>query len=279
MLNRNYIYLLFLVVLTGILYTPIMPEFFMLLMDDNNSHGILVPFISFFLIWKKYSFFKEEPITYANTGLLLLVFSLLFYFISIIGGIGFLSRLSLVVTVISLIYYNYGKNVVRHIWFPLLFLFFMIPVPISVIGYVSLPLQMLATRMAAAGLTAFGIPVFREGNMLYFANASLEVAEACSGIRSLISYLMLGSLFAYLMQSSISRKLLLVAMTIPFAFLANLLRVTGTGLLAHYYGNKVAQGFLHEFSGMVTFLLGLVMVMSTYRLLGRDKFFTCKGRR
>ena len=103
--------------------------------------------------------------------------------------------------------------------------------------------------------------------MLYFANASLEVADACSGIRSLVSYLMLGSLFAYLMHAPFTRKLFLVMLTVPFAFLANLFRVTGTGVLAHFFGNKVAQGFLHEFSGMVTFLLGLIMIMAVYRFL------------
>lgn len=268
----NCLYLLFLFGLTGILYAPIIPGFFKLLMDGNNSHGFLVPFISLFLIWKNRNSFIEEPVGSASGGFLLLLFSLMLYFVGIIGGVNFFPQLSLVITVISLVYYNFGKIIVHQIWFPLLFLFFMIPLPISIVGYVSLPLQMLASKLAAAGLNALSIPVLREGNMLYFVNASLEVAEACSGIRSLVSYLMLGCLFSYLMSASIPKKLLLVAMTVPFAFLSNLLRVAGTGLLAHYYGNKVAQGFLHEFSGMVTFFLGLFLVMVTYRLLGQDNF-------
>ena len=278
MFYRNSFYLFFLLILTGILYAPVMPEFFNLLRSDNNSHGLLVPFISLYLIWKKYDSFDDEQISHSKSGFLLLVFSLLLYFIGLIGGIELLPRCALVMTVIGLIYFNFGKRIIHHIWFPLLFLFFIVPVPVSLVGTISLPLQMLATKIAAISLTALDIPVLREGNMLYFVNASLEVAQACSGIRSLVSYLMLSCLFAYLMHSSIQKKMILIALAVPFAFLANLIRVTGTGLLAHYYGNKVAQGFLHEFSGMVTFFFGFVLIVVSCRLLQKN-VPSCTGKK
>ena len=272
MLNRNFLYISFLLVLTGILYAPIMPDFFELLKDDNNSHGLFVPFISLYLIWRSHNNFKEEPITCASSGVWLLIISLLLYFIGMVGGVEFLPRIALIMTIISLLYFNLGKNIIRHIYFPLFFLFFMVPFPVSIIAYISLPLKVVAAKIAETSLMALNIPVLREGNMLYFANASLEVADACSGIRSLISFIMLGSLFAYLMSSSIFKKLLLVVLTIPYALMANFFRVTGTGLLAHFFGSKVAHGFMHEFSGIVTFFLGFAMVIATYRLLEGELF-------
>lgn len=266
-LKHDFHYLLILLTLVGVLYAPIVPDFITLLMDDNNSHGLFVPFISLFLIFKKRNFFVKDKIHCSKMGFLLLLISILLYFIGLVGGIEILPRLSLVITLVSLVHSNYGSNSVRVIWFPLLFLFFMVPVPVSLIAAVSLPLKMVATKMSAVILVTFGIPVFREGNMLYFTNASLEVAEACSGIRSLVSYLMLGCLFAYLMQSTTKNKIFLVFLTIPLAFISNLIRVTGTGILAHFYGNKVAQGFLHEFSGIFTFFLGLFFIMIAQRLL------------
>ncbi len=266
---RNYVYILFLFALTGLLYAPIIPDWLDLLNKDDNSHGFLVPFIVIYLIWQKRDSWKKSQIAPSNLGVLFLLFSLLLFFGGVVGGVEFLPRVSLVLAINSLLYFNLGKNVIKHIYFPLFFLFFIVPVPESFVGIVSLPLKMVAAKISTVSLTTIGIPVFREGNMLYFANASLEVADACSGIRSLISYLMLGSLFAYLMHTSLARKLFLVGLTVPFAFLTNLLRVTGTGLLAHFYGNKVAQGFLHEFSGMVTFLLGLLMIAATFQILQR----------
>jgi len=103
--------------------------------------------------------------------------------------------------------------------------------------------------------------------MLYFANTSLEVAEACSGIRSLVAYLMLGVLFAYLMNSSMKRRFILVFSAVPLAFFSNLVRVTTTGILAHFFGSRVARGFLHEFSGMAIFAFGFILLFVVYKLL------------
>ena len=142
----------------------------------------------------------------------------------------------------------------------------MVPAPVSIVGLVSFPLQLLATRISAFIIgDLFSIPVFREGNMLYFASVSLEVAEACSGIRSLVAYLMLGFLFAYLMNGSMRRRAILVLSTIPLAFFANLVRVTGTGILAHFFGSRVARGFLHEFSGMVVFAFWFILHLIFYK--------------
>ncbi len=265
--HKAILQILILLVLTAILYSPIIPQFYHLLQDANNSHGFLVPFIALYLIWQKADILQQEQFSPSGWGLVVLISSLLLYGIGLVGGLEILPRVAMILTVIGLVYYNFGDRVFMHIWFPLLFLFFTVPAPESLLVAVSVPLKLEATKLAASILMGVGIPVLREGNMLYFANASLEVAEACSGIRSLVSFLMLGCLFAYFMRASLPRRLILVLLTIPFAFLSNLIRVTGTGVLAHFFGSGVARGFLHESSGIFTFFLGFLLVVAAYKFL------------
>jgi exosortase len=162
-----------------------------------------------------------------------------------------------------------GWQVVRVLAFPLGFLVFMVPVPDSVLGMVSFPLQLLATKIAAGVIQFCSIPVYREGNMLYFVHTQLEVAEACSGIRSIMSLTMLSVIFAHLSGNGWWRKVLLIFSAIPIAMLANILRVSGTGILAHFFGDKVARGFLHEFSGVAIFVFGLLLLFLVFNLLNR----------
>jgi len=253
-----------------LLYSPILPGMYSVWMfNTNNSHGILVPLISLYLIFDKRKWLHLNDIETSPWGLALLVMSLLLYIVGIIGSVEILPRLTIVTTLMGLALYHLGRKIFAVLFFPLLFLFFMVPVPDSLIGVVAFPLQLLATKLSAQIINSLSIPVYREGNMLYFANASLEVAEACSGIRSLMSYLMLGTLFAYMVHGRFYKRILLVAVAIPLAFFANLLRVTGTGILAHFYGSSVARGFLHEFSGIVMFIFGFILLFLLYTVLDK----------
>jgi exosortase len=151
--------------------------------------------------------------------------------------------------------------VFRQLLFPLAFLAFMVPVPDSISGAVAFPLQRFATSASAKAIRAVGIPVFQEGTMLFFAKVSLEVTEACSGIRSMLAYLTLGVLFTHLVGNSIGRvgKGILLVSTIPLALFVNILRISGTGVLATVFGTEWARGFLHDFSGLVVFAFGFVL--------------------
>ena len=250
------------------LYLPIFPDMYHLWIENsNNSHGLLVPFISLFLIWKKRGKITWHEAKPSNIGLFVLIVSLLSYIVGYAGGVEVLPRLTIVSTLIGLVIFNVGLNIFSHLAFPLLFLAFVVPVPVSIVGLVSFPLQLIATKISAFIISNLSIPVLREGNMLYFANTSLEVAEACSGIRSLVAYLMLGVLFAYLMNSSMKRRFILVFSAVPLAFFSNLVRVTTTGILAHFFGSRVARGFLHEFSGMAIFAFGFILLFVLYKLL------------
>lgn len=236
---------------------------------SDNSHALLVPLVSLYFIWEKREEIRNISITESNAGLWLLAFCLIFYIVSFIGGIAFFCRLMLVASLIAIVWSSLGPAMLRLLAFPLGFLFFMIPVPDTLLNLVSFPLQLLATKISADLIGYCTIPVYREGNMLFFINTQLEVAEACSGIRSIMSLTMISAIFAYITPGATWRRVIIVLAAIPIAFVANILRITGTGILAHFHGDKVARGFLHDFSGFAVFAFGLIMLFTLYALLKR----------
>jgi exosortase len=177
----------------------------------------------------------------------------------------------MVLSLLGLVWCCLGAEKTKFLAFPVLFLLFMIPVPYSLMGSISLPLQLLSTRVSATLIDACTIPVYREGNMLYFTNTQLEVAEACSGIRSIMSLTMLAVVFGSMVKEGWEKRAILVASAVPIAMLANIIRIFGTGILAHYYGDKVARGFLHEFSGLVVFAFGFAALLGIFTLVNRKK--------
>jgi len=236
---------------------------------SDNSHALLVPLISMYFVWIKREELGRIEISGSAVGGLFLAGTLVVYLVSLVGGIAVFARLMIVFSLLGLLWSCMGRQVVRVLAFPLGFLVFMVPVPDSVLGMVSFPLQLLATKIAGGVIQFCSIPVYREGNMLYFVHTQLEVAEACSGIRSIMALTMLSVIFAHLSGNGWWRKALLIVSAIPIAMLANILRVSGTGILAHFFGNKVARGFLHEFSGLAVFVFGLVLLFLVFNLLNR----------
>jgi len=253
-------------------FSPVLPELWTIWWEDsNNSHGLLVPVIAVYLAWIKRDQFRGLAIRSSGWGFGLLVFALLLYLFGLRLHLALPARVALVLTAAGLVWWNFGSAVVRCLWFPLAFLGFMIPVPDTLSGIIAFPLQLFASSASAQLITLLGIPVLREGTMLYFAQAALEVAEACSGIRSMVSYLLLGTLFAHLGGNETGRtqKAILILSTIPLALMVNIVRVVGTGILAAFFGSRVARGFLHEFSGFVVFGLGFLLLWGETALLRR----------
>jgi exosortase len=205
-------------------------------------------------------------------GIILLIISLLFYIASLVGEIVVFARIAFILIFISLIVFNLGLDVFKRTYFPLFFLFFMIPIPETLYTMVAFPLQIFASKVSANIVYSIGIPVVREGNVLHMTNCSLEVAEACSGIRSLFSYVTIGVFFIHLSKASIIKKIILLSSTIPLALMANITRVSSSCVLAHFYGGEVAKGFLHEFSGIAVFALGIVMILLLDVLLNKISF-------
>lgn len=251
-------------------FSPVVPAMVgTWLNHSDNSHALLVPLIAMYFVWIKREELGRIEISGSAVGGLFLAGTLVVYLVSFVGGIAVFARLMIVFSLFGLLWSCMGWQVVRVLAFPLGFLVFMVPVPDSVLGMVSFPLQLLATKIAAGVIQFCSIPVYREGNMLYFVHTQLEVAEACSGIRSIMALTMLSVIFAHLSGNGWWRKALLIFSAIPIAMLANILRVSGTGILAHFFGDKVARGFLHEFSGLAVFVFGLVLLFLVFNLLNR----------
>ncbi|MBC2733192.1 MAG: exosortase/archaeosortase family protein [Desulfobacteraceae bacterium] len=254
----------------GLFYDSLVELFQIWIDNSNNSHGMLVPFISFYLIWLKREKLNRNRFVGCNFGFVVIIFSLLFYVFGIVADIGFVRRLMIIGVIIGLVLFNGGKSLFKEIVFPLFFLVFMVPVPDSLILMISFPLQLFATKVSYFFIQTFGIPAYREGNMIYFATTQLEVAEACSGIRSISAYTMLSFLFAYLLRNKKYGSIIII-MAIPLAIIVNIIRVTGTGVLAHFFGGDVARGFLHEFSGMVVFLAGFLIMAFLYKVFTKKE--------
>jgi exosortase len=200
-------------------------------------------------------------------GILVMAGALSILVVGVLGAELFLSRVSLVLLLAGLVIQLLGWNWFRAMIFPWAFLFLMIPIPAIIFNQIAFPLQLLAARMATAMLSLLGVPVLRDGNVIQLASMSLEVVEACSGIRSLISLLTLALIYGYLLEPSRARRVLLALAAVPIAVVANALRVTGTGLLGQYWDPDKAQGFFHEFEGWVIFVLSLGMLFLFHLLL------------
>jgi len=269
-LTRTNVMLLVLLVLWLIAFIPVYPHLvWTWLNHSDNSHGILVPLVSLYFIWQKRERLRLAKISNSQWGAFILIASMGLYLLSYAGAVAVVSRAMIVFSLVGLVMFSLGKEIFSLVAFPLLYLFFMVPVPDSILGLVALPLQLFATKVSAFLIHAVSIPAYREGNMLYFAQTQLEVAEACSGIRSIMSFGMLSFIFAYMMDRSWWKRMLLVLSTIPLALIANIVRVTGTGILAHFYGAKFALGFLHEFSGLAVFVFGFVLLLGEFLLLNK----------
>ena len=261
---------LLLLILWLVAFIPVYPLMvWTWLNHSDNSHGTLVPLVSLYFIWQKKEKLRSIRVSNSNFGAIILLISVVLYLLSYAGGVAVVSRAMIVSSLIGLVIFALGKEFFSLLAFPLLYLFFMVPVPDSILGLVAFPLQLFATKVSTFVIHLFSIPAYREGNMLYFAQTQLEVAEACSGIRSIMSFGMLSLIFAYMMDKIWWKRIVLVLSTIPLALFANIIRVTGTGILAHFYGSRVALGFLHEFSGFAVFAFGFVLLLGEFVLLNK----------
>ena len=253
--------LLYLSVMRGLVSDWIrMPDF---------SHGFLIPIVSLYFVYERR---KELSVLSPSTawgGFGLIVFGILLNLLGNLATEFFTMRFSMLVVLGGIILFLLGKEFFKTLLFPLVFLVFMIPIPSVLMDRITFPMQLFASKVAARSLDLIGIPVLREGNIIQLANTSLEVAEACSGIRSLISLLALSVVFAYFSQNTTWKRIVLVLSTFPIAIIANAARVTGTGILAHHYGDQVAQGFFHGFSGWILFVVAFVCLFIVGTLLSR----------
>ena len=260
---------LLMVAIVGLLYRSVLPE---LVGDWYNSpeysHGFLVPLISLYVVWIRRSKLKEIPIKpslFLGAGLAVFSFCVL-----ILGSLGaelYLTRISLVMLIAALILYFWGSQMLKELAFPVSILLLAIPLPALIYNQIVFPLQLLASQLAT-GILDFthAMPILREGNILVLPNTTLEVVEACSGIRSLMSLLTLSIAYGYLIERSIGLRWLLVISMVPVAIAANSARVMVTAMLAYYVDPSAAEGLTHEASGIIIFVLATLMMLALHRI-------------
>jgi exosortase len=222
------------------------------------SHGFLVPPFAAYLIWEKRKTLLATKVAPSWSGIALTALGIVVLLLGVYGSELFLSRVSLVILLAGLVLCFGGRQFLKELRFALLVLLLAIPIPAILFNQITFPLQILASKLASGLLPLFGVPVLREGNVIELPLMKLEVAEACSGIRSLMSLFTLAVFYGYFLEKSVWRRVALVLASIPIAIAANAVRILGTGLCVQYWDPDKALGFFHEFSGWVIFLVSLV---------------------
>ncbi len=235
--------------------------------DPNFSHGFFVPLFSAYVIWKERDRLRRTPLKPAWSGLVIVAFALSVLIVGQLGAELFLARVSLLFLAAGLIVLFLGWKFLRTLSFPLAFLLLMIPIPTIIFNQITFPLQLLASRIAGEILPLFSVPVLVQGNVIVLPSMALEVAEACSGIRSLMSLLTLAIIYGYLIEKRLAVRWLLALASIPIAVAANSVRIIGTGLLVQYWDPDKAEGFFHLFSGWLIFVVSLVMLYFLHGLM------------
>jgi exosortase len=256
----------------AVLYYPILRG----LVDDwinlpDDSLGFLAPLISAHLIWKQSAKLERLPLSPGNMGILLVILGLFLLILGNLAAEHFTARISLIFVLAGMTWYLLGLPHLRPVFLAIAYLVFMIPLPSILFDNITFPLQLLASKLAVGSLQLLGIPVLREGNVIHLAGNSLEVAEACSGLKSLSSLLALGIIFAYFSQRLFWKRALLVLACVPIAVIVNALRVSVTGALTHYHGMAAASGFFHSFTGYVLFMAAFSMMVLVGLVLSRVK--------
>ena len=231
------------------------------------SHGLLIPVFIAYLLWDRRRQLRASAIDSSFAGLPLVALGLFVLFLGVFGAELFLTRFSFVLIIAGMIWILFGRSMLQRCSFFLFVLFLAIPLPVLVLNHITFPLQLFASKVASNMLPLAGVPVLREGNVITLPAMPLEVAEACSGIRSLMSLFTVAVIYGALLERRTSVRVILALASVPIAIVANVARIVGTGLCVQYWDPEKALGFFHEFSGWLMFLVSLCCLYLVHRAL------------
>ncbi len=260
--------------------------------DENYSHGLLVPFVIAYLLWINFDELKKaaaKPSFFIGGGLV--VAALVMLLGGTLGAELFVQRIALVAMIGGIVIYFFGTKILQLLAIPFVLFLMAIPIPQIIFNKIAFPLQIYASQIAVWGIRAFGVPTVRKGNVIEILpqNATqiiaLEVVEACSGIRSLMTLMTLALILAYFTRrNSLQRSggwssffydtdfwrgVILVFSAIPIAIITNAGRVTATGVLTYFYGKKATEGFAHDAAGWLVYIVALILLILFNLLLMR----------
>ena len=241
--------------------------------DENMGHGFFVPVLAGYIVWQRRAALLATPRQPNGWGLVLVVWAALQALVATLGAELFTARLAFLIALWGTVLYLGGTRWIKILLFPLMLLVFMIPIPAIIYAALTLRLQTLASELGEIMIGWMGIPVLRAGNTLQLPSQTLDIAEACSGIRSLLSLGFLSLIYAYFTDKRVWMRWALLLATIPIAIGANGIRVAVTGLLSEI-NTELARGAYHEAEGYIVFVVALAALIMTHRLLsfGANKF-------
>jgi exosortase len=232
--------------------------------DGDMNHGFLVPLAAGYIAWQRRAQILALEYKPAWWGIAIMLWAAAQGYLGMLSAELFLQRTSVLILLVGLLLVLGGTALVRALAFPLCLLPFMIPIPEIIYNRITFPLQLFASWVAASVLGLLNIPVLQEGNILVLASQSLSVAEACSGIRSLLSLIFVSLVYAYLYDKRVWMRFVLPVATIPIAILANAGRVTITGILSEEVSPELAHGFFHSLEAYVIFAIALAMLVGLH---------------
>lgn len=229
--------------------------------QPEYSYGILIPFLSLFLIWRERERLRGLPFTGSWYGLLLIAAGLALRLIGQLSTMPALVHYALLIALYGLVLSLTGPVLFRRLLMPLFILVFMVPLPPVLSGQLSLQLQLLSSQLGVWVIRAAGISVFLEGNVIDLGSYQLEVAEACSGLRYLFPLMTLAFMVAYVFRGPFWKRAIVFLSSIPITVLMNSLRIGLIGITVDRWGSRMAEGLLHEFEGWVVFLASTCLVL------------------
>jgi len=235
---------------------------------DEMGHGFFVPLVAGYIVWNDRERILATPVKPCPAASLLIAWGFFQMILGFVGADFFVARTAFLAALVGIIWTLGGTAVLRALSFPLFILLFMIRIPLFAYQQMTFPLQIFASRVATEALQLLGVPVMRDGNILELPSGKLEVIEACSGIRSLLSLTFLSLAYAYVFDTRTWMRPVLFLCAIPIAITANSIRITLTGIISEY-NKSMAEGFFHSFEGWVLFMVALGGLIATHQLICR----------
>ena len=260
--NKHYSLIAIVAICFIILYLPVWKHLIISWSSsDEYSYGFIILPISCYILWQKRNTLSRLPNISSKLGLVVLIFSLAFYILATIAGILTITAISMIFALAGVVIYLWGLNVFKEIMFPLFFLLFMIPIPAQIYSSITSKLQLLVSETSVWFSILLDLPAYREGNIIYLPEQTLQVVSACSGLRSLTSIMTISVILGYLTLNSIFLRFILFCIGIPVAILVNIIRVLLVILALYYFKYDLTDGFEHTILGVAIFILALILLM------------------
>jgi len=235
--------------------------------ESYYGHGFLIPLISVYVVWQRRSALKKIAVSGSMVGLYIIAACLMVHIVCAALKVYFISGFTFVIALYGLILFFFGKEMTKNLIFPIFFLYAMIPLPLVLVGNLTVKLKLFAAQISTLLLNWVGFPSIRDGSVIRMPGSFIEVAAPCSGLRSIISLLTLGLIFAYAMKISFVKKAILFLSSIPIAIATNVMRIMAVAIVNDLYGGKVAMGTFHDVTGYAVFVVAFLLLLGVSRTL------------